>query len=160
MGIGDSKRKNWKLFLFFFYICKGENKPPHKHSWLCVYFTELRLKDVNSSVLKEVVFCLNNQSPLGNNWKAIAAEMGLNLPHIQSLDYHGHNGMMRGVLDIMFHKKMTVGDLVKMLHNIGRPDVIEVFTKAGFQDTFVHEKETGMVQYWSIILFSLLGHRV
>lgn len=160
MGIGDSKRKNWKLFLFFFYICKGENKPPQKHSWLCVYFTELRLKDVNSSVLKEVVFCLNNQSPLGNNWKAIAAEMGLNLPHIQSLDYHGHNGMMRGVLDIMFHKKMTVGDLVKMLHNIGRPDVIEVFTKAGFQDTFVQEKETGMVQYWSIILFSLLGHRV
>ena len=107
----------------------------------------MRLKDVHSSVLDEVVFCLNNLSPLGNNWKAIAAEMGLNVPHIRSLDHHGPDGMMSGVLDIMLHKKMTVGDLVKILHNIERLDVIEVFTKAGFQDTFVHENETGMVQY-------------
>ncbi|XP_078376574.1 uncharacterized protein LOC144659920 isoform X2 [Oculina patagonica] len=92
------------------------------------------LKDVPPSVLSEVVMYLNNPSPLGNNWKAVAAELSLSFPTIQSLDYHGDGGMMDGVMEIMFQKKMTVQDLADIMEKIQRPDIIEILVKAGLPE--------------------------
>ena len=61
-----------------------------------------------------------------------------------NLDPHGPYGMMGGVLRIMFHRKVTVGDFVQMLRNIKRPDVIEIFTKAGYKDDGIGDVQTGM----------------
>ena len=81
---------------------------------------------------------LNNPSPLRNNWKAMAAEMSLSFQTVQSLDYYGADGMMNGVLEIMFQRAKTVRHLVDMLRNIQRPDVIAILVKAGLQEGDVH----------------------
>lgn len=77
---------------------------------------------------------LNNSSPLRNNWKAVAAELSLSYPTLQSLDHHGNGGMMDGVLEIMFQKKMTVQDLADIMEKIQRPDIIEILVKAGLPE--------------------------
>lgn len=99
---------------------------------------EQLLKDVPSSTLSELVMLLNNPSPLRNNWKAMAAEMSLSFQTVQSLDYYGADGMMNGVLEIMFQRAKTVRHLVDMLRNIQRPDVIAILVKAGLQEGDVH----------------------
>lgn len=101
-------------------------------------YSEQLLKDVPSSTLSELVMLLNNPSPLRNNWKAMAAEMSLSFQTVQSLDYYGADGMMNGVLEIMFQRAKTVRHLVDMLRNIQRPDVIAILVKAGLQEGDVH----------------------
>lgn len=103
---------------------------------------EQKLKYIPPSALSEVVMYLNNYSPLGNNWKAIADEMLITFEAIRSLDHHGPDGMMSGVLDIMFHRKVTVGLFVQMLQRIQRPDVIDILVKAGLQGDFFQEYES------------------
>jgi len=90
---------------------------------------------------------LNNPSPLGNNWKAVAAELSLSYQAVQSLDHHGPGGMMEGVLKIMSQRKMTVRDLANILEKIQRPDVVEILVKAGLPENDIREDKTnGMVQ--------------
>ena len=112
-----------------------------------VLFPGQVLKDIPTSVLSEVVMYLNNPNPLGNNWKALAAELSLSFQTVQSLDHHAPGGMMEGVLQIMFQRKMTVRDLANMLEKIQRPDIIEILVKAGLPDNNIRrEKTNGMVQ--------------
>ena len=85
-------------------------------------------------MLSEVVMYLNNPSPLRNNWKAVAAELLLSFPTVQSLDHRGRGGMMDGVLEIMFQKKMTVQDFADMLEKIQRPDIVGILVKAGLPE--------------------------
>ena len=88
---------------------------------------------------------LNNPSPLRNNWKAVAAELSLSFQTVQSLDHHAPGGMMEGVLQVMFQKKMTVLDLANMLEKIQRPDVVDILVKAGLpEDNIRQEKTNGM----------------
>lgn len=124
------------------------------NSCYCIYFIEQKLKYIPPSALSEVVMYLNNYSPLGNNWKAIADEMLITFEAIRSLDHHGPDGMMSGVLDIMFHRKVTVGLFVQMLQRIQRPDVIDILVKAGLQGDFFQEYESGMTKTSSILFSS------
>ena len=105
------------------------------------------LQDIPASVLREVLMYLNNPSPLGNNWKAVAAELSLSFQTVQSLDHHGSGGMMEGLLQIMFQKKMTVRDLANMMEKIQRPDVVEILVKAGLPENNSWQNKTnGTVQ--------------
>lgn len=108
------------------------------------------LKDIPASVLSEVVMHLNNPSPLRNNWKAVAAELLLSFQTVQSLDHHAPGGMMEGVLQIMFQRKMTVRDLANMLEEIQRPDIVEILVKAGLPENNIRQEKTnGMLKsYW------------
>ncbi|XP_068756766.1 uncharacterized protein [Montipora capricornis] len=92
-----------------------------------------KLKYIPPSILNEVVMSLNNQSPLGNDWRELAGMMLIPHETIMNLDHHGPEGRMDGVLRVMHHRKVTVGDFVQMLQTIQRPDVIEIFTKAGYE---------------------------
>jgi len=103
---------------------------------------EQKLSDIPSSVLSDIVMCLNNPSPLGNNWRALADELLLSYQTVQSLDYHGPGGMMAGVLEIMFHRKVTVGKFKQLLEKMERLDVIEILIKAGFPANTICENET------------------
>jgi len=109
------------------------------------FILEQKLSDIPSSVLSDIVMCLNNPSPLGNNWRALADELLLSYQTVQSLDYHGPGGMMAGVLEIMFHRKVTVGKFKQLLEKMERLDVIEILIKAGFPANTICENETGMV---------------
>lgn len=100
--------------------------------------SEQLLKDIPSSALSELVMLLNNPSVLGNNWKAMAAEMSLSFQTVQSLDHYGAGGMMNGVLEIMFQRAITVRHLVDMLRKIQRPDIIEILITAGLQESDKH----------------------
>lgn len=100
------------------------------------------LKDIPASVLSEVVMHLNNPSPLRNNWKAVAAELSLSFQTVQSLDHHAPGGMMEGVLQIMFQRKMTVRDLANMLEEIQRPDIVEILVKAGLPENNIRVEKT------------------
>lgn len=100
------------------------------------------LQDIPVSVLSEVFMYLNNPSPLGNNWKAVAAELSLSYQAVQSLDHHGPGGMMEGVLKIMSQRKMTVRDLANILEKIQRPDVVEILVKAGLPENDIWEDKT------------------
>ena len=66
-------------------------------------------------MLTQVVESLNLPSPLGNDWKGVAGEMLLPYKTVMSLDHHSSEGMMRGILQIMFEKKFTAGDFVDLL---------------------------------------------
>ena len=79
--------------------------------------------------------------------------MALPFQTIQSLDHHGPEGMMGGLLEIMFQRKMTVGDLVKILEKIERPDVLEILFEAGLQDHTAHDNETGMMQKFECFVY-------
>lgn len=128
------------IVLFFFSSCTLISR--------VVFILGQVLKDTPSSVLSEVVMCLNNPSPLRNNWKAVAAELSLNFQTVQSLDHHCRGGMMDGVLDIMFQRKTTVQNLADMLEKIQRPDIIEILIKAGLPKSNVQCGNTnGMLQF-------------
>ena len=105
------------------------------------------LEDIPSSVLDEVVLHLNNPSPLRNNWKAVAAELSLSFHTVQSLDHHARGGMMEGILQIMFQRKMTVLVFANMMEKIQRPDIVEILVKAGLPESNIaQENKNGMVQ--------------
>ena len=94
-------------------------------------------------MLSQVVESLNLPSPLGNDWKGVAGEMLLPYKTVMNLDHHSSEGMMNGLLHIMFEKKFTAGDFVELLQKIQRPDVIEIFIEAGFPRNSIREKENG-----------------
>ena len=94
-------------------------------------------------MLSQVVESLNLPSPLGNDWKGVAGEMLLPYKTVMSLDHHNPEGMMNGILQIMFEKKFTAGDFVDLLQKIQRPDVIEIFIEAGFPRNSIREKGNG-----------------
>lgn len=100
-------------------------------------------------MLRQVVESLNLPSPLGNDWKGVAGEMLLPYKTVMSLDHRSSEGMMDGVLQIMFEKKFTAGDFVDLLQKIQRPDVIEIFIEAGFPRNSILVKENGE-QYFII----------
>ena len=76
----------------------------------------------------------------------MAAELSLCFQTIQSLDYHGSGGMMEGVLEIMFQKRMTVQDFAGVLEKIERPDIVDVLIKAGFPESNIqHRSSNGMI---------------
>lgn len=105
------------------------------------------LEDIPISVLDEVAMHLSNPSPLRNNWKAVAAELSLSFQTVQSLDHHALGGMMEGMLQIMFQRKMTVQDFANMMEKIQRPDIVEILVKAGLpENNIAQENENGMVQ--------------
>ena len=106
-------------------------------------FSGQALKHIPSHVLSQVVESLNLPSPLGNDWKGVAGEMLLPYKTVMSLDHHSSEGMMRGILEIMFEKKFTAGDFVDLLQKIQRPDVIEILIEAGFPRNSIREKENG-----------------
>ena len=106
-------------------------------------FSGQALKHIPSHVLSQVVESLNLPSPLGNDWKGVAGEMLLPYKTVMSLDHHSSEGMMRGIVEIMFEKKFTAGDFVDLLQKIQRPDVIEIFIEAGFPRNSIREKENG-----------------
>ena len=96
-------------------------------------------------MLSQVVESLNLPSPLGNDWKGVAGEMLLPYKTVMSLDHHSSEGMMRGILQIMFEKKFTAGDFLDLLLLLllCRSDVIEIFFEAGFPRNSIREKENG-----------------
>ena len=94
-------------------------------------------------MLSQVVESLNLPSPLGNDWKGVAGEMLLSYKTVMSLDHHSSEGMMNGLLQIMFENKFTAGDFVDLLQKLQRPDVIEIFIEAGFPRSSIRAKENG-----------------
>lgn len=83
-----------------------------------VLFLGQLLKDILWFVFSEVIMYFNNFSLFRNNWKVVVVEFLLSFQIVQSLDYYVLGGMMEGVFQIMFQRKMIVQDFVNMMEKI------------------------------------------
>ncbi|EDO49365.1 predicted protein [Nematostella vectensis] len=109
-----------------------EVPPPISQRQRCPFSKETLLKNIPSSLRDTIVQTLNIKTELGNNWRGVAGHMGLTSEEVDRLD---DSGKMDSLFAQMVHKNYKLQDIVDLLKECERHDVVEsIESHPGYED--------------------------
>ena len=101
-------------------------------------FADQQIKEIPAIVYRKLAVQLSIQSALDNDWRMVGDQaLQLSQEDVDSIAHEYPQCPMKGVLRRMRERRMTIGQLVQILCEMQRWDVVELLTNAGYPEEHV-----------------------